>query len=121
MSVGIVVPLRSLWMTSVTAHPLRLAAGRSRKYDRDHDDCNRCRPLQAFEIHHATLRPQAPGRPRSAPALSASRSEEHTSELQSLAYLVCRLLLEKKNKRVQAPLRNLQDTCLVTPQITDTT
>src|SRR5205823_7316814 len=27
----------------------------------------------------------------------ASRSEEHTSELQSLAYLVCRLLLEKKN------------------------
>src|SRR5687767_14683717 len=28
-----------------------------------------------------------------------SRSEEHTSELQSLAYLVCRLLLEKKNKK----------------------
>src|SRR2546425_2126422 len=28
------------------------------------------------------------------------RSEEHTSELQSLAYLVCRLLLEKKNKSV---------------------
>src|SRR2546425_5224004 len=27
----------------------------------------------------------------------AARSEEHTSELQSLAYLVCRLLLEKKN------------------------
>src|SRR5205823_12863410 len=26
------------------------------------------------------------------------RSEEHTSELQSLAYLVCRLLLEKKNQ-----------------------
>src|SRR2546425_4394573 len=28
------------------------------------------------------------------------RSEEHTSELQSLAYLVCRLLLEKKKKNV---------------------
>src|SRR5687767_15803213 len=28
----------------------------------------------------------------------SSRSEEHTSELQSLAYLVCRLLLEKKKK-----------------------
>src|SRR5687767_15676132 len=27
----------------------------------------------------------------------SARSEEHTSELQSLAYLVCRLLLEKKN------------------------
>src|SRR5205823_13612116 len=29
---------------------------------------------------------------------SRMRSEEHTSELQSLAYLVCRLLLEKKKK-----------------------
>src|SRR2546425_5857380 len=29
------------------------------------------------------------------------RSEEHTSELQSLAYLVCRLLLEKKKKKVK--------------------
>src|SRR2546423_15544226 len=31
-----------------------------------------------------------------------TRSEEHTSELQSLAYLVCRLLLEKKNPRLNA-------------------
>src|SRR6266404_5812747 len=31
-------------------------------------------------------------------AFRSSRSEEHTSELQSLAYLVCRLLLEKKKK-----------------------
>src|SRR2546425_7825265 len=30
-----------------------------------------------------------------------ARSEEHTSELQSLAYLVCRLLLEKKKKKKQ--------------------
>src|SRR2546425_7957207 len=30
------------------------------------------------------------------PGGSSRRSEEHTSELQSLAYLVCRLLLEKK-------------------------
>src|SRR3989441_8543179 len=30
--------------------------------------------------------------------LGGVRSEEHTSELQSLAYLVCRLLLEKKKK-----------------------
>src|SRR3712207_7337317 len=29
---------------------------------------------------------------------AADRSEEHTSELQSRQYLVCRLLLEKKNK-----------------------
>src|SRR2546425_13375975 len=32
----------------------------------------------------------------------ATRSEEHTSELQSLAYLVCRLLLEKKKKKKTA-------------------
>src|SRR5229473_1431473 len=31
------------------------------------------------------------------PGRAPARSEEHTSELQSLAYLVCRLLLEKKN------------------------
>src|SRR2546425_3850612 len=31
----------------------------------------------------------------------SGRSEEHTSELQSLAYLVCRLLLEKKKKRTR--------------------
>src|SRR5205823_10481364 len=32
---------------------------------------------------------------------SLYRSEEHTSELQSLAYLVCRLLLEKKKKKIK--------------------
>src|SRR3989441_9730565 len=34
-----------------------------------------------------------------ADASDQRRSEEHTSELQSLAYLVCRLLLEKKKKK----------------------
>src|SRR2546425_3004295 len=39
-----------------------------------------------------------------------NRSEEHTSELQSLAYLVCRLLLEKKKIRGRAmPIFVLQD------------
>src|SRR2546425_8546424 len=33
------------------------------------------------------------------PPSRSQRSEEHTSELQSLAYLVCRLLLEKKKKK----------------------
>src|SRR2546425_2456939 len=33
--------------------------------------------------------------------LAVRRSEEHTSELQSLAYLVCRLLLEKKKKKTK--------------------
>src|SRR5205814_10560169 len=34
------------------------------------------------------------------------RSEEHTSELQSLRHLVCRLLLEKKKKKNKANLTN---------------
>src|SRR3712207_8722237 len=33
--------------------------------------------------------------------LGHARSEEHTSELQSRQYLVCRLLLEKKKKKLQ--------------------
>src|SRR2546423_15173605 len=45
-------------------------------------------------------------------AESSARSEEHTSELQSLAYLVCRLLLEKKKTRpdVQQDLYRSDDT-----------
>src|SRR2546425_7511930 len=40
--------------------------------------------------------------------VSGSRSEEHTSELQSLAYLVCRLLLEKKKDNIGMCLIQLQ-------------
>src|SRR2546425_5294292 len=36
------------------------------------------------------------------------RSEEHTSELQSLAYLVCRLLLEKKKRKQTRHLKHAQ-------------
>src|SRR2546425_5041911 len=39
----------------------------------------------------------------------ALRSEEHTSELQSLAYLVCRLLLEKKKMKRVACGQRIQD------------
>src|SRR5687767_15433938 len=39
-----------------------------------------------------------------APPAFIVRSEEHTSELQSLAYLVCRLLLEKKKTRYKRDL-----------------
>src|SRR5258707_6885673 len=41
----------------------------------------------------------ANGRLRAAPDVEDRRSEEHTSELQSRQYLVCRLLLEKKKKK----------------------
>src|SRR5687767_15401262 len=38
------------------------------------------------------------------------RSEEHTSELQSLAYLVCRLLLEKKKKKIHKIIDSIHQT-----------
>src|SRR5437764_10734625 len=40
----------------------------------------------------------------------ANRSEEHTSELQSPMYLVCRLLLEKKKKKKQRTIQNRYST-----------
>src|SRR5437899_8893577 len=43
------------------------------------------------------------------------RSEEHTSELQSLRHLVCRLLLEKKNTNVHAAYRLAAHRGEVTP------
>src|SRR3712207_8143717 len=45
----------------------------------------------------AEVRPTASSKSSPKPSLRA-RSEEHTSELQSRQYLVCRLLLEKKKK-----------------------
>src|SRR2546425_7966775 len=47
-------------------------------------------------LPHGEPRPRALAARRT--ARPGVRSEEHTSELQSLAYLVCRLLLEKKKK-----------------------
>src|SRR5205823_10863682 len=50
-------------------------------------------------LHRLGRRPLEDRRPHHRRAGRADlRSEEHTSELQSLAYLVCRLLLEKKKK-----------------------
>src|SRR5687767_1064090 len=68
-----------------TAHRIRrvrLAAPKGRN--------NVHRLLRKLSRHH---RASTPGK--------SARSEEHTSELQSLAYLVCRLLLEKKKKNIK--------------------
>src|SRR2546425_8226409 len=43
------------------------------------------------------------------PPVLGLRSEEHTSELQSLAYLVCRLLLEKKKQRKRFDAQDKRD------------
>src|SRR3712207_7132910 len=55
--------------------------------------------VRAGRDHRRVERGQgvAPQQPRAGEA--AERSEEHTSELQSRQYLVCRLLLEKKKKK----------------------
>src|SRR3712207_8779427 len=45
-----------------------------------------------------------PSSPASFEAAPSTRSEEHTSELQSRQYLVCRLLLEKKKQPTSARL-----------------
>src|SRR2546430_12453574 len=46
------------------------------------------------------------------PSDGSRRSEEHTSELQSQSNLVCRLLLEKKKKKLSSrPSRNMVWTC----------
>src|SRR5687767_15733674 len=64
-----------------------------------------CHSRTAARASRPPPAPAAAGRPGPAMARDSSsqgpgppRSEEHSSELQSLAYLVCRLLLEKKNK-----------------------
>src|SRR2546425_2226682 len=55
------------------------------------------KPATAAMLFPQTRTASASGLRRAPP--QAGRSEEHTSELQSLAYLVCRLLLEKKKKK----------------------
>src|SRR3712207_8446039 len=63
-------------------------------------------PPRSYAWRPGEARPPTPASPGSAapsggpapvPAASQLRSEEHTSELQSRQYLVCRLLLEKKS------------------------
>src|SRR2546425_5929115 len=53
--------------------------------------------LRSYQEHPTAENIHAVG-PKAKPLVEEKRSEEHTSELQSLAYLVCRLLLEKKKK-----------------------
>src|SRR5262245_64381575 len=62
---------------------------------------NRRRLSRTGRRRHRRRRPGTPRPPSPSPRL-APRSEEHTSELQSLRHLVCRLLLEKKKKTTAA-------------------
>src|SRR2546425_8179401 len=99
----------------VTQGELRLAVivGERRRHGcLPHPRRNRCRrsaPARRFRDRRLWTKSRGPrattcGCERRHPGADRSyrqRSEEHTSELQSLAYLVCRLLLEKKKKQKQ--------------------
>src|SRR3712207_8888698 len=53
----------------------------------------------ATNVMPTFTRPTSTAWPKASLIAPPARSEEHTSELQSRQYLVCRLLLEKKNRR----------------------
>src|SRR2546425_7259412 len=70
----------------LTTHAFRIGGLQYEAYDELEKDVERfCKDFEHKIAEYEDL-------------LTQNRSEEHTSELQSLAYLVCRLLLEKKNK-----------------------
>src|SRR2546425_8406484 len=84
------------WLTATRDTFVATATGFGLLAVRDaRDNAERLRGGRAWQrLHlHATARGLA------LHPLNQPRSEEHTSELQSLAYLVCRLLLEKKKKK----------------------
>src|SRR5262245_62907503 len=91
---------------------IRRSRRRRRLQDRGRNQRSRCRadhsarqkrrggkahPDRRAHPRHISLPPASSMRETS-PRTAAWRSEEHTSELQSLRHLVCRLLLEKKKK-----------------------
>src|SRR3989441_5744584 len=68
-------------------------------------------PSRSVCSSYVIERPSASPSPRLSRSRTRNRrSEEHTSELQSLAYLVCRLLLEKKKKTTTLTVRSEENT-----------
>src|SRR2546425_11082485 len=82
-------------------HPAGVALPEELRHARAVRGAARVSGAARLHEHHVRRLPRLPPR-RASPAPAGRhhylRSEEHTSELQSLAYLVCRLLLEKKKK-----------------------
>src|SRR5256884_1402610 len=79
-------PYTTLFRSLTTAGELMLAA--VRRSQRDFDNAlAQVEDLRALRRGHVRV--------------GVSRSEEHTSELQSRLHLVCRLLLEKKKKKIK--------------------
>src|SRR3989441_7205856 len=98
--------IRDKLVTGVQTCALPISRAAGRRVGRDPHGRARARPRALHHVSGRELRSVRPGVPggRAGPrdgrgrTPGAARSEEHTSELQSLAYLVCRLLLEKKKK-----------------------
>src|SRR5690348_17907104 len=85
------------WSSDVCSSDLRSSSGLTRiSMTPGTADCQWARHLTSG---HMATSMQASIMPRSCWTKHSSRSEEHTSELQSPVHLVCRLLLEKKKKK----------------------
>src|SRR5438552_6097156 len=63
-------------------------------------------PVCAIPLNVLITPQTVPSKPRNGAPLTAMRSEEHTSELQSPDHLVCRLLLEKKKQKKLASVHD---------------
>src|SRR3712207_7212530 len=83
--------------TTLFRSPVGLAGDRQRSALAVHEVEGRT--VEAERDLHRDRRAVAP-RPAAVFPVLRRRSEEHTSELQSRQYLVCRLLLEKKNNNI---------------------
>src|SRR2546425_5005117 len=104
--------MRPLHWSSTAITSARTAGARtpssrrsSNRWDRDYGSCtatSRCARVTPTLSRRRR-------RPKREVAVH-ERSEEHTSELQSLAYLVCRLLLEKKKKKKKTQSNYTRDT-----------
>src|SRR5947207_10850224 len=81
------------WHAARFVSSLRLAIESIQRGSDEHH-----RAVRIEERNTSTKRALLPSRTNPPSVPSASRSEEHTSELQSHSDLVCRLLLEKKNE-----------------------
>src|SRR2546425_3338874 len=79
-----------------------------------HEKLVQVRTQDGEEPHPSKQRHVRVFRQRQHATVELDRSEEHTSELQSLAYLVCRLLLEKKKKKLK--LLSASDVSVTSPQ-----
>src|SRR2546427_4257882 len=98
-------PYTTLFRSEPAGH-LRIEASRATVADRLGD------PSDNAGGHSALRRvePRRGAAPRREPA-GRTRSEEHTSELQSQSNLVCRLLLEKKKKKQRTHSARTTEPC----------